>query len=189
MNAIEQRFFDAFYSYLCESPSASIHSDSWEMKIAEYKIDKKDIESKSDSICGNIHVLFPTLQEEIKLNHLSIYLTPQQSVGSYTIDFELMAEGFVGDIIRLAIEIDGHDFHEKTKEQARYDKRRDREIAMNNYIILRFTGSEIYTNSIKCVQEVMTILISLIFERYIKYADWYIEESKYFDSVINGDVK
>lgn len=44
----------------------------------------------------------------------------------------------------LAIECDGHDFHEKTKEQARRDKSRDRLLMANGIHTIRFTGSEVF---------------------------------------------
>lgn len=43
----------------------------------------------------------------------------------------------------VAIECDGHDFHEKTKEQAQRDKRRDRDLQRLGWRVVRFTGSEI----------------------------------------------
>lgn len=43
----------------------------------------------------------------------------------------------------IAIELDGHDFHERTKEQATRDKRRDRALVAAGWSVLRFTGSEV----------------------------------------------
>lgn len=45
--------------------------------------------------------------------------------------------------VRAAVECDGHDFHERTKEQAARDRKRDRDLQAAGYLILRFTGSEI----------------------------------------------
>lgn len=186
MNAIEQRFYNSFLAYIKGNPKASIHSDSWEMKIAEYSIEEKNIVEENEYIGVSLCVLFPSLPKEIRDNNFSVYLNPQSSIGNYTVDFELYAEGFLDTIVKIAIEIDGHDFHEKTKEQAGYDKRRDREISMRDYTVLRFTGSEIYNNAMKCVQEVFNILITLTYERYEKYTYWYIDESKQFDKAIKG---
>jgi hypothetical protein len=41
------------------------------------------------------------------------------------------------------LECDGHDFHERTKEQAERDKERDRNIQAAGWEVARFTGSEI----------------------------------------------
>jgi very-short-patch-repair endonuclease len=59
---------------------------------------------------------------------------------------------------KLIVECDGHEFHEKTKEQAQKDKKRDRELIQAGYKIIHFTGSEIYTNTYKCFDEIAGIL-------------------------------
>jgi hypothetical protein len=89
---------------------------------------------------------------------------PQETVddpdasGDYTevarVDFVLRQDGFQ---YSLAIEVDGHDFHEKTKEQAARDKARDRKLTAHGYHIIRFTGSEVYADPIACWAEVMHI--------------------------------
>lgn len=61
----------------------------------------------------------------------------------------------------LIIECDGHDYHEKTKEQAKRDKRRDRKLQSAGYRIMRFTGSEIYSSPHKCVRELFGFLRTL----------------------------
>jgi hypothetical protein len=43
----------------------------------------------------------------------------------------------------VAVECDGHDFHERTKQQAERDKKRDRDLQSIGWRVLRFTGSEI----------------------------------------------
>lgn len=65
-------------------------------------------------------------------------------------------ENFIeGSVFRLAVECDGHDFHERTKEQAARDRARDRRLQEAGYTVMRFTGSEIYRDPVKCVLEVM----------------------------------
>ena len=60
-------------------------------------------------------------------------------------------EGFV-------IEIDGYEWHEKTKEQARIDKEKDRTYIKNSFIPIRFTGYEVYHHVDSCIKEVFEIL-------------------------------
>jgi very-short-patch-repair endonuclease len=70
----------------------------------------------------------------------------------YRVDFLLIFnEG------KIVIECDGHDYHEKTKQQAQRDKSRDRNLQKEGYIVLRFTGSEIYKDPIGCVNEVVEV--------------------------------
>jgi hypothetical protein len=61
--------------------------------------------------------------------------------------------------LKVVVECDGHEFHERTKEQARADKSRDRELTAMGYTVLHFTGSEIHADPWKCAREVYRVLI------------------------------
>jgi very-short-patch-repair endonuclease len=54
----------------------------------------------------------------------------------------------------VVVECDGHDYHERTKEQARRDRSRDRAMVSKGITVLRFTGSEIYRDPARCAEEV-----------------------------------
>jgi very-short-patch-repair endonuclease len=73
---------------------------------------------------------------------------------NYSIDFVVQTRGTT----KLAIELDGHDFHEKTKEQAARDRQRERTIVKHGYTIFRFTGSEVFRNPRRCVEEVVDLI-------------------------------
>jgi very-short-patch-repair endonuclease len=85
------------------------------------------------------------------------YLITQAVVGEYRADFLLL---YAHPLRRLAksrflvIECDGHDYHERTKEQAQRDKERDRWMVTQGITVLRFTGSEIWRDAIRCAREV-----------------------------------
>lgn len=68
----------------------------------------------------------------------------------YVLDFAVIGEAW-----RIAVECDGHEFHERTKEQARHDRSRDRTLAAAGWTVLRFTGSEIHRDAVACAREVM----------------------------------
>lgn len=68
---------------------------------------------------------------------------------------EWTTTGFQGAIRRAVVECDGHEFHERTKEQARHDRRRDRDVQGFGLPVLRFTGSEIYANAVGCGKQVL----------------------------------
>ena len=75
----------------------------------------------------------------------SVCLIPQCRVGTYRVDF--MFSIISNRKVRgLVVECDGHEFHERTKEQARRDKRRDREMLGMDLPVMRFTGSEIWAD-------------------------------------------
>lgn len=60
----------------------------------------------------------------------------------------------VSPIPCFVIECDGHDFHERTKQQAARDRKKDRDIQNIGIPCLRFTGSEIYKDLDECVNQV-----------------------------------
>lgn len=57
----------------------------------------------------------------------------------------------------LIIECDGHEFHERTKQQAARDRSRDRMALSDGFPLLRYTGSEIWNDPLGCAQEVITL--------------------------------
>lgn len=75
----------------------------------------------------------------------------QHEVDRYRLDFAFVNE-------RVAVECDGHDFHERTKEQAAHDRRRDRAMTAAGWKTLRFTGSEIHRDAAACANEVKRII-------------------------------
>jgi very-short-patch-repair endonuclease len=85
-------------------------------------------------------------------------ITAQRSVVTgdgvrYRLDLAIESES-----IKIAIECDGHNFHERTKEQAQHDKSRDRALVASGWRVLRFTGSEIWADPGRCAAEVHQLL-------------------------------
>lgn len=76
---------------------------------------------------------------------------------TYRVDFFAQCL-FRGIEKNFVIECDGHEFHEKTKEQARRDKERERSLLNEGYTVIRFTGSEIWEKPSRCVGEAMKII-------------------------------
>lgn len=84
----------------------------------------------------------------------ALRMKPQEAVGAYRADFMYRFPGADGKEARLVVEVDGHDFHERTKEQAAKDKARDRWMTGAGYHVMRFTGSEVWANPIGCGEQV-----------------------------------
>ena len=80
---------------------------------------------------------------------------PQVVIGSYRADFLMLHRASLNTFAGIVVECDGHDFHERTKEQATRDKSRDREMQIAGYRVLRFTGSEIWRDAFKCADQVV----------------------------------
>lgn len=73
----------------------------------------------------------------------------------YRLDFAIMnaAEG-----VFLAVEVDGHEWHDTTPQQAQNDRQRDRRLTASGWTVVRFTGREVYRDAAACVTEVATLL-------------------------------
>lgn len=111
-------------------------------------------------------------------NKEDIYLFPQKEVicnkNKYYLDFEFEADDYLthlllGDKIKnynfkLAIECDGYEFHQKTKEQVQKDNEREYDLKMAGYEVLRFSGTQIYNNPLKCAEDTYNYIIKKIGE-------------------------
>lgn len=104
---------------------------------------------------------------------MKLYVCPQKQLGDHRVDFFLNQVFNNPDIEvarmfgkpdpdgppviqeRLVVECDGHEFHERTREQATRDKNRDRELLNAGYPVMRFTGSEIVLSPLKCSGQIM----------------------------------
>jgi len=92
------------------------------------------------------------------------FLCPQVEIGPYRVDFILGGYRDHGGLLRcVAIECDGHAWHEKTKEQAARDKQRDRYLSNHVGRVIHFTGSEIYVDASRCCSEAGQALLTASF--------------------------
>lgn len=92
---------------------------------------------------------------------LCFYLTPQCPIGKWRVDF-LVWFAIGRHIGGVVVECDGHQFHEKNKEQAARDKRRDRELLAAGYPVMRFTGSEIFKDAVGCAEQLRQPLYEIL---------------------------
>lgn len=79
----------------------------------------------------------------------------QAQIENFRVDFVFHQKGEMGGTRGLVVECDGHDFHERTKEQAIADRSRDRRLQELGYTVYRFTGSEIYNDPMRCATQVL----------------------------------
>jgi very-short-patch-repair endonuclease len=97
--------------------------------------------------------------QQVEERH-GVELQPQKKLvtdtGEFNIDFVIDRKA--AGLLPLAIELDGHEFHEKTKTQASWDRKRERSIVRAGYLVIRFTGHEIFQDAGKCVREVSALL-------------------------------
>lgn len=79
----------------------------------------------------------------------------QVKIGDFRVDFLFTVVSEDGVRSKLVVECDGHNFHERTKEQAARDRSRDRQLQQSGYTVFRFTGSEIYNRPLNCARQVL----------------------------------
>ncbi len=96
----------------------------------------------------------------------SALILPQAQIPSlkWRVDFYVILSTLTSKAVRpsFVIECDGHDFHERTKEQAARDRKRDRDLQRLGVPILRFTGSEIFRDLDHCIDQVDTFGAGLL---------------------------
>lgn len=77
-------------------------------------------------------------------------IIPQVKTGKYRLDF-------ASEDLKVAIEIDGHDYH-KTKDQRTKDAERQRSLEKDGWRVIRFTGTEVFNNPRKCAVDTVVLI-------------------------------
>jgi very-short-patch-repair endonuclease len=123
------------------------------------------------SIYSDVCFLYARVEPPLSEDRMhDLFIQPQVRIGEYRVDFLVHAYSFEADDIndegyaylakrwrRVVVECDGHDFHERTKEQAAKDKSRDRALILAGYQVIRFTGSEIWRDPVACATQVLQL--------------------------------
>lgn len=151
MNKIEKMFYETLINVLNSSLSRVYTNSDYQEWSYLFK------KEKFEENCFQLDV-----KDDKNMIITSILLTIE------TNNSELNIAGYIPDIlisidaseIGYAIEIDGYEWHEKTKEQAINDRRKDRAYLKNGYVPIRFLGSEVYHNALNTVIEMIEIIIS-----------------------------
>lgn len=64
--------------------------------------------------------------------------------------------------LKILIECDGHDFHQKTRKQIIYDNERQLALQTAGYEVVRFSGSQIYKEPLECAEKAYNFILSKI---------------------------
>jgi hypothetical protein len=86
-----------------------------------------------------------------------VVIAPQYQADKHRIDIGLFINLVANEEIKIAIECDGHDFHERTKQQAARDKARNGDLQIAGWRLLRFTGSQIWNHHGWCADRVVQL--------------------------------
>lgn len=91
-----------------------------------------------------------------------IYVYPQYEINvnnkQFFADFMIFSENYKNDV-KIIVECDGYDYH-SSKEQIKKDNERDIILKTAGYDVVRFTGSQIFNDPIKCVEETMKLVLT-----------------------------
>jgi very-short-patch-repair endonuclease len=98
-------------------------------------------------------------------NYGTLHIQMQHKLLDWKADFVLSCPSISKK--KAIIECDGHNFHERTKEQAARDRSRDRAAQEAGYMMLRYTGSEIYRDPLGCAKSAL-----VAYAKFIE-GDWF----------------
>jgi hypothetical protein len=169
---------------VCESPIERMFLAQWakraEMVAKEgFRLDEALPEWYGRRHLAEFRIALPALERFNIRVYPQVNLQPKGSLkdrsweeeeGKYRVDVLAIVERREGEstnihgmeteiYAKLVIELDGHDYHERTKEQAKRDRSRDRAFTKSGYQVLRFTGSEVYNRTRECVDEANRYLV------------------------------
>ena len=134
-----------------------------------------DIESPIEQI------LYCALKTIRKLNYIPLdephikdrnnYITglgfyPQRKIGNYRVDF--LVGNYTWDRKNniqkekeVIIECDSQQFHERTEQERRYEKQRDRFLQSKGFKIFHYTGAEICQKPLEIAQEIISFIMDI----------------------------
>jgi len=124
-----------------------------------------------------------TSNTDIKPSPDELIIKPQGAIGDYRADFILKTSAVLpkfedDQIVRdvesskyLVVECDGHAFHEKTKEQAKKDKTRDRFMQSEGFEVFRYAGSEIWKDVFACADQAVCRVRDSSYDRASELSD------------------
>jgi hypothetical protein len=71
------------------------------------------------------------------------------------------------DIPKIAVELDGHDFHERTREQVIHRNKRDRALQADGWLVLHYSGSELVRDPYGVIHDCHSKADDLIYARQV----------------------
>ena len=164
---LPQRAKEIFFEYMGESfPSKS------KDKSLFVEVMALDYESCQSPIEVIFNYAFDILVFDRDIAYL--YLEPQYDIvangNKYRADFYfdnnviLESKHVCDNPFRLIIECDGHEFHEKTKEQVKKNNNRNFDFQKEGYEVLHFSGSQIYNEPFECANKTIDYILTKLGE-------------------------
>ena len=125
-----------FMSSLMDSPLEVAFSVWWRALVMAFEISEDDVHLAAQRVVDLGEKTY-RLDFALEPNHQLAYRAAQAGVA----------------VPLVCVELDGHDFHERTKAQVAYRNQRDRDLSAAGWRVLHFSGSEMHRDPRKCVLE------------------------------------
>ena len=142
---------------LLQSHLATVEDWAWSDLDAAYETCESPIERK---LLPHLVLLKPAMLGHrwgsTLDNAVEVLLKPQHEIGDYRVDFAMIVRPAFDPrpSLQVAIECDGHEFHDATKEAAARDKRRANDLQIAGWRLMRFSGRQIHENAAGCAEQV-----------------------------------
>lgn len=154
MNEIEKKYFEAFIKYVKTNPKIILFNKTgYNNLYIEHSYDEG---SGKDVGFIIVRARFKDPDDTTFFFTSLIIKSFADPINGYIPDF--VVENTCFDYYKFVIEIDGHQWHEKTKEQALNDRKKDRAYLKNNIIPIRFTGAEVFHEPEACIRETLEVI-------------------------------
>ena len=147
-------------NFECDNFSISLHN--WIEKLIESPIEQ---------------YFYCALKVLQKLNFIDEYnhktfnglgISTQYKIGNYRVDFFICYKK-KKESKYIIVECDSQEFHERTEQERKYEKKRDRYLQSKDLKIFNFTGKEIKYNPFKVAAEVLSFLTEIKEENLLDY--------------------
>lgn len=149
--------------------------DKLPFKAKELLLSEENFEMLSD-IALNLYytespielILYTALIKLFKETNLTLYIGSQTEIKckngkKYRADFTIVYDDILNKTLKedfaLVIECDGYEFHQKTKEQVKKDNEREYNLKIEGYDVLRFSGTQIYQDPMKCANDIINYIL------------------------------
>lgn len=169
MNEIEKKYYYGLRSYVKTNPLITSIEDLSRGKYQvefdeEYPCDEPitDFDIPRDEyFYFRIKLIDDYVNIPKELSNVTFTVTAsteRYEISGYKPDFMIEMTGSLDEAVRFAVEIDGYEWHEKTKEQAANDRKKDRAYLKNGYTPIRFLGTEVYHDVSSCARDTIEIV-------------------------------
>lgn len=123
--------------------------------------DVKRVESLCESPIEQLFALAVIIQADAQFNENDQAWIDREGI---TMEAQKLIRDYRADFVfcnRLVVEIDGHDFHDRDQSQASRDRKRDRDLLRAGMVVIRFTGSDVYSAPLDCATETRGFVIKM----------------------------